>query len=82
MSGGVHELAFPPSVANEFRVDLLQRLRELRLQKVMANSAYGFFFLPTIEALGAAVPKVYSTLYGASHDAITYALQQISILLQ
>jgi hypothetical protein len=82
ISVSVDEFAFPLSVANEFGVDLLQRLRELRLQELVANSAYGFLFLPTIQLLGVAVPKVYSTFYGASHDAIIYALQKILILLR
>jgi hypothetical protein len=66
----MYEFAFPPSVSNEFGVDLFQWLRELRPQKIVANFAYSFLFPPTIEPLGAAVPKVYSTLYRASHDAI------------
>jgi hypothetical protein len=48
----------------------------------MADSAYGFLFLPAIELLGTAVPKVNSTLHGASHDAIVYELKKMLMLLQ
>jgi hypothetical protein len=78
----MHELAFPPSVSDEFGFDLFQWLRELRAQKIVANFAHSFVFPPTIERLGAGVPKVYSTLYRASHDAIVKTLKKIFILLQ
>jgi hypothetical protein len=82
ISGGMHEFAFPPSVSDEFGFDLFQWLRELRAQKIVANLAYDFLFPPTIETLGAAVPKIYSTVHRASHNAIVKTLKKIFILLQ
>src|SRR5262245_33246039 len=76
-SRSMHQLAFPSSVLNEFGLDLFQWLRELRLQKIVTNSANGFLSPPTIEFLGAMVPKINSTLYAASHDAIVYELKKI-----
>ena len=35
----------------------------------MADSAYGFLFLPAIELRGAAVPRINSTLHCVSRDA-------------
>jgi hypothetical protein len=54
----------------------------LRLEKLVADSADGFLFLPAIEPLGAVVPGVYPTFYGASNDAIIHALKKILTLLQ
>src|SRR5262249_52911539 len=81
-SRSMHQLAFPSSVSNEFGLDLFQWLRELRLQKIVANSANGFLSPPAIEFLGTMVPKVNSTLYAASHDAIVYELKKMLRLLQ
>src|SRR5262245_2810673 len=78
----MHQLAFPSSVSNEFGLDLFQRLRKLRLQKIVANSANGFLSPPAIEFLGAMVPKVNSTLYAASHDAVVHKLKKMLRLLQ
>src|SRR5262249_8384619 len=78
----MHELAFPSSVSNEFGLDLFQWLRELRLQKIVANFANGFLSPAAIEFLGAMVPKVNSTLYAASHDAVVYELKKILWMLQ
>jgi hypothetical protein len=47
----------------------------------MADFAYGFLFSPAIELLGATVPKVYSTVDGASYDASVYAFKKIVTLL-
>ena len=63
-------------------MDLFQRLRELRLQKIVADSAYSFLFPPAIELLSAVVPKVNHPVYGASHDAIVYELKIILRLLE
>src|SRR5207253_7757424 len=65
----MHQLAFPSSVSNEFGLDFFQWFRELRLQKIVADSAYGFLFLPAKQLRGAAVPRINSTLHCASHDA-------------
>ena len=79
--GGMHELAFPLALSDEFGFDLFQWFRELRLQKIMAHSTYGFLFSPAIELLSAMVPKVDHTLHGASHDALGCPLKPICILL-
>jgi hypothetical protein len=65
----MHKRAMPLSIANKFAIDLLQRLRKLRLQKLMANPADSFLLPPAIEVLRAPVPRLYSTVYRASHDA-------------
>src|SRR5262249_43251201 len=77
----MHQLAFPSSVSNEFGLDLFQWLRELRLQKIVANSANGFLSPPAIEFLGAMVPKVNSTRHATSHDAVIDQLKNILRLL-
>jgi hypothetical protein len=78
----MYELAFPSSILNELGLDLFQRFRKLRLQKIVADSAYGFLFPPAIELRGAAIPRVNSTLHRANHDAIVYELKKTLRLLQ
>jgi hypothetical protein len=80
VSRGVHELPFPSASPNQFGFDLFQRFREFCLQKIVANSAYGFFFPPTIEPLSALVPKVNHAVQGAGHDAIVCELKIIMLL--
>src|SRR5262249_31213873 len=67
---------------SELGFDLFQWLRELRLQKIVANRNCGFHFHPTVEFLRAAVPKVNSTLHRASHDAVVDQFKNILWLLQ
>src|SRR5262245_27234406 len=81
ISGGMHQLAFPSSVSNEFGLDLFQWFRELGLQKIVADSAYGFLFLPAIELLSAVVPKINYAVHGARHDAVVEDLKTILRLL-
>jgi hypothetical protein len=80
VSPGVHELPFPLSSSNQFGFDFFQRFRELRLQKIVADSAYGFLLPPTIEPLSALVPKVNYPAQRASHDAILCELRMVMLL--
>src|SRR5262245_63490744 len=62
-SRSMHQLAFPSSVFHSLGLDLFRFLLELRLQKIVTNSANGFLSPPTIEFFGAIVPITRSSLY-------------------
>jgi hypothetical protein len=77
ISGSMHEFTFPLSSSDELGIYFFQWYWEFRLQKTVAESAYDFLLSPAIKLLGAAVPKVNSTLNRASHNAIVYEIKII-----
>src|SRR5439155_1513589 len=75
----VHQLALPMPIAEQFILDVLERLRENGFQDIMHRPPQYFLLPPAVKPFGASVPVVDAFVEAANENGIVRLLEELCL---
>ena len=75
----VHQLALPTPIAEQFILDVLERLRENGFQDIMHRPPQYFLLPPAVKPFGASVPVVDAFVEAANENGIVRLLEELCL---